>query len=209
MTHLVQNQVTPCRVCEFRGLENLRMHGVKGRRPLENWVFQSEKCSKNTLVMGDFNWNIAAKSIRECTCPVSFESEKQSEIIILRVNTCTSQFKYESIEIQMTRYCYSFNLHVRTQPHSLYCITSNIKYVIIKECKQKDDLVNYTESATQSLSVYSVQHTLHHELLSSHLCRRVHSRRFLKELSEVGNRFSRNLLSKQKVSYNCSDCTVV
>ena len=52
---LVQNQVTPCRVCEFRGLENLRMHGIKGRRPLENWVFQSEKCSKNTLVMGDFN----------------------------------------------------------------------------------------------------------------------------------------------------------
>ena len=70
----------------------------------------------------------------------------------------------------MTRYCYSFNLHVRTQPRSLYCITSNIKYVIIKECKQKDDLVNYTESATQSLSVYSVQYTLHHELLSSHLC---------------------------------------
>ena len=101
---------------------------------------------------------------------MSFESEKQSEIIILRVNTCTSQFKYESIEIQMTRYCYSFNLHVRTEPRSLYCITSNIKYVIIKECKQKDDLVHYTESATQSLSVYLVQYTLHHGLLSSHLC---------------------------------------
>ena len=70
----------------------------------------------------------------------------------------------------MTRYCYSFNLHVRTQPRSLYCITSNIKYAIIKECKQKDDLVHYTESATQSLSVYLAQYTLHHGLLSSHLC---------------------------------------
>ena len=94
---------------------------------------------------------------------MSFESEKQSEIIILRVNT--SQFKYESI--QMTRYCYSSNLYVHSH---VQCITSNIKYVIIKEYKQKDDLVNYTESATQSLSVYSVQYTLHHGLLSSHLC---------------------------------------
>ena len=96
---------------------------------------------------------------------MSFESEKQSEMIILRVNT--SQFKYESIEIQMTRCCYSSNLYVHSNVH---CITSNVKYVIIKECKQKDDLVNYTESATQSLSVYAVQYTLHHELLSSHLC---------------------------------------
>ena len=98
---------------------------------------------------------------------MSFESEKQSEIIILRVNTCTSQFKYESIEIQMTRYCYSSNLYVHSH---VQCITSNIKYVIIKECKQKDDLVHYTESGTQSSSVYWVQYNLHHELLSRHLC---------------------------------------
>jgi len=37
--HLVQNEVTPPKQCEFRGLENLKMHDIKGRRPLENRVF--------------------------------------------------------------------------------------------------------------------------------------------------------------------------
>ena len=89
-------------------------------------------------------------------------------------NYFTSQHMYESIQIRVNRDPNGTVLLLFqpscTQPRSLYCITSNIKYVIIKECKQKDDLVNYTESATQSLSVYSVQYTLHHELLSSHLC---------------------------------------
>ena len=81
---------------------------------------------------------------------------------------------YESIQIRVNRDPNDTILllfqPLCTQPRLIYCITSNIKYVIIKEYKQKDDLVNYTESATQSLSVYSVQYTLHHELLSSHLC---------------------------------------
>ena len=38
-----------CGVCEPRGLSNLRMNGVKGRRPLENQVFSGEKCSKTHL----------------------------------------------------------------------------------------------------------------------------------------------------------------
>ena len=35
----VQNEVTPPQVGDVRGLENLRMHGTKGRRPFENRVF--------------------------------------------------------------------------------------------------------------------------------------------------------------------------
>ena len=36
---VVQNEVTSPKQCEFRGLGNLRVHGVKGRRPLGNQVF--------------------------------------------------------------------------------------------------------------------------------------------------------------------------
>ena len=36
---MVQNEVTPHKQCEFRGLENLKMHDIKGRRPLENRMF--------------------------------------------------------------------------------------------------------------------------------------------------------------------------
>ena len=36
---LVLAQVTPPQVGDARGLENLRMHGTKGRRPFESQVF--------------------------------------------------------------------------------------------------------------------------------------------------------------------------
>ena len=35
----VQNEVTSPKQCEFMGLGNLRVQGVKGRKPLGNQVF--------------------------------------------------------------------------------------------------------------------------------------------------------------------------
>ena len=118
---------------------------------------------------------------------------------------------YESIQIRVNRDPNDTVLLLFqpscTQPRSLYCIISNIKYVIIKECKQKDDLVNYTESATQSLSVYSVQYNLHHELLSS---RRVVETMGLYSSENLpgGTHISRGSLNSNPTKYinETSDC---
>ena len=52
---LVQNEVTPPKQCEFRGLENLRMHGVKDRGPLEKSGVLEREMLKNTLLTGHLN----------------------------------------------------------------------------------------------------------------------------------------------------------
>ena len=52
--HGVQNEVTPPKQCEFRGLENLKMHDIKGRRPLENRVFSSQKMLEKDTCEGEF-----------------------------------------------------------------------------------------------------------------------------------------------------------
>ena len=71
---LVQNEVTPCRVCEPRGRETPGKAGSRGRRPQKNGQFRPEECFKIALVIGCFNQKICINPMGWCVHTLSIKS---------------------------------------------------------------------------------------------------------------------------------------